>query len=195
MSDAFQSQLYALAEQVKRGVGKPPNTQIKATINNRDLTIDYTREQFNSLVEPLLARLTAPIVKALKDAKLTPDELDNILYAGRATGMPAFTRHISRMLRTFPNTDKNPDKNPDYTVAMGAAMQAGLIAKDNALLDVVLTDVMPLSLGTSVATGAGNSRLQHWAAWPVDTTTPTTIEQQPSVPLTLKIKSWFSKST
>lgn len=153
LGDSFRSPLYALAEKIKQGVSKQPDVRIDATINNRELTVEYTREQFNTLVEPLLARLTVPVVKAMKDAKLTPEELDNVLYVGGATRMPAFTRHISRMFRTFPNTDKNPD----HIVAIGAATQAALIARDDALVDVVLTDVMPFSLGTAVVTSEGHN--------------------------------------
>ena len=108
LGDSFRSPLYELAEQVKKGVSKQPDTTIETTINNQALKIEYSREQFNTLVEPLLARLTIPIVKALKDAKLTPEQLDNVLFVGGATRMPAFTRHISRLFKTFPNTDKNP---------------------------------------------------------------------------------------
>ncbi len=154
LGDSFRSPLYSLAEQLKQQVGKKPDVSIKTTIDNRDLTIEYSREQFGALAEPLLNRLTIPIVKALKDAKLTPEALDNVLFVGGATRMPAFRRHISKLFKAFPNTDKNPD----HVVALGAAMQAALIARDSALEDVVLTDVMPFSLGTGVISHENQNR-------------------------------------
>jgi molecular chaperone HscC len=154
LGDSFRSPLYNLAERLKQQIGSRPDVTVNTTIDNRELTIEYSREQFNTLVEPLLNRLTIPIVKALKDAKLTPESLDNVLFVGGATRMPAFRKHISRLFKTFPNSDKNPD----HVVAMGAAMQAALIARDSALDDVVLTDVMPFSLGTGVISHENQQR-------------------------------------
>jgi len=147
LNTSSRSALYSLSEQIKKGVSSQPDVQIDTSIDNRDIKIEFSREKFNAVVEPLLTRLTVPIVKALKDAKLTPEELDNVLFVGGATRMPAFVQHVSRLFKRFPNTDKNPD----HIVACGAAMQAALIARDVEFSDVVLTDVMPFSLGTSVA--------------------------------------------
>jgi len=158
LSESSSAAAYALAEQVKRAVGRQPDVHLNTSIDNRELTIDFSREQFYALVEPLLTRLTLPIVKALKDAKVSPEDLDNVLFVGGATRMPAFTHHISRLFKIFPKTDNNPD----YIVAQGAAMQAALLARDNAFSDVVLTDVMPFSLGTAVVS-AENHNNKHFS--------------------------------
>jgi molecular chaperone HscC len=95
----------------------------------------------------LLERLREPVKRALRDGALRIDALSEIVLVGGATRMPVVRRAVTRMFGRFPSTEINPDE----AVAVGAAVLAGLKARDVALKEVVLTDVCPYSLG--VATG------------------------------------------
>lgn len=153
LENAPLSTVYALAEQIKKTLSTHSNASLSITVDEQDHNIDYSRKEFKTLVEPMLAALTVPIVKAMKDAKMAPEDLDQILFVGGATRMQVFTQHISRMF----GTTSNVQKDPDHIVAIGAAMQAALIARDAAFNDIVLTDVMSFSLGTSAVSDINNN--------------------------------------
>lgn len=139
--------LLDIAEIIKTRLSERPEITFETTLESRQVLIQYTREEFDILVLPLLTRLSTPIAKALGDASISPQDLDDIIFVGGATRMPAFSRFISKMFKRFPRTEHNPD----HVVALGAATQAALSGRDAALVDVVLTDVMPYSLGTSIS--------------------------------------------
>jgi molecular chaperone HscC len=105
------------------------------------------REDLEQAAEPLLRRLRAPIERALRDARLDPEKIDNLVLAGGATRMPAFRRLVARLFQRLPITPINPDE----VVALGAAVQAGLKMRDAALDDLVMTDVSPFTLGVETA--------------------------------------------
>ncbi len=107
----------------------------------KHLQIKLSRAKFEQLSEDLITRLKAPFTAALKDANLGKSDIDEIVLVGGATRMPM----VQELVRTL--TDKEPHKgvNPDEVVAIGAAIQAGVLAGD--VKDVLLLDVTPLSLG------------------------------------------------
>jgi molecular chaperone HscC len=86
-------------------------------------------------------------VQVLQDAQFDPRDLDHVILVGGATRMALVRQLATRMFGRFPRNELNPDE----VVALGAGVQAGLIAEDRALDDIVLTDVMPYSLGVAVA--------------------------------------------
>ncbi|HET7866402.1 MAG TPA: Hsp70 family protein, partial [Burkholderiaceae bacterium] len=96
---------------------------------------------------PLLKRLRAPVERAMRDARLRAADLDSVVLAGGATRMPSVRRLAATMFGRFPETGINPDE----VVALGAAVQAGLKARDAALNEVVMTDVAPYSLGVEIS--------------------------------------------
>ena len=104
-------------------------------------------QQFEAAAQPLLERLRTPVLRALRDADIAPDSLAEIILIGGSTRMPVVRRTVARMFARFPNSTINPDE----AVALGAAVQAGLKARDAALREVVLTDVCPYSLGVDIA--------------------------------------------
>src|SRR6202041_3178617 len=85
-------------------------------------------------------------VRALRDSNVDLDQLKEVVLVGGATRMPIVRRAVTRMFGRFPATDLNPDE----AVALGAAVQAGLKARDAALKEVVMTDVCPYTLGVGV---------------------------------------------
>lgn len=138
--------VYAQMEWVKRQLSSVDIVQVAPFLAKQTATIALSREDFVKLAEPLLQRIQRPVETALRDAKLTPSELDEIILVGGATRMPFFRSMIAKMFRRLPACNLDPD----LVVAMGAAIQAGLKARDAALEDWVLTDVCPYSLGVGV---------------------------------------------
>lgn len=93
--------------------------------------------------QPLIARLQQPVMQALHDARFALHDLDHVLLVGGATRMPLVRQAVARLFGRFPRHDLHPDK----AVALGAGVQAGMVMQDAAVEDIILTDVMPFSLG------------------------------------------------
>lgn len=109
--------------------------------------IALTRKGFEEMTSDLLKRLVEPTMQALSDAALGYDEIDKVILVGGATRMPAVQELAMKLTGKKPYTDINPDE----AVALGAALQAGILAGE--MRDVVLVDVTPLSLGIETQGG------------------------------------------
>ena len=105
------------------------------------MELNLTRAKFNELTSDLIDRCEAPVKTALKDAKMGSNEIHQVLLVGGSTRIPAVQEMVKRLL----NKEPNKSVNPDEVVAMGAAIQGGVLAGD--VKDVLLLDVTPLSLG------------------------------------------------
>ena len=119
------------------------------------LRLTITRDEAHRLWQPILQRMHPPIRRALRDAGVAPDEIDEVVLVGGATRMPAVAELAQALfgrpaLRTI---------SPDEAVAQGAAVQVALKAGDEQLDDVVATDVAPFSLGVSTVESQGRRRL------------------------------------
>lgn len=129
------------------------------------LEINLTRAKFDELTASLVERTLGPTRQALKDAGMTPADLHRIVLVGGSTRIPAVQDAIKKL------TGKDPHKgvNPDEVVALGAAVQAGVLTGD--VKDVVLLDVTPLSLGIETAGGVFTKMIER------NTTIPTSKSQ------------------
>lgn len=107
----------------------------------KHLELTLTRAKFESLTNDLLERTKGPLQTAVQDAKLTPAQIDKIILVGGSTRMP----QVQNFLREYFGKEPQKDINPDECVAIGAAIQGGVLAGD--VKDVLLLDVTPLSLG------------------------------------------------
>jgi molecular chaperone HscC len=103
------------------------------------------RSAFEHASAALLRRLRAPVERTIADALLKPDELDSVVLVGGATRMPMVRSLVARLFGRLPLVHVDPDQ----TVALGAAIQAGLKAREEALEDVIMTDVCPYTLGVA----------------------------------------------
>ncbi|MBB1602280.1 Hsp70 family protein [Variovorax sp. UMC13] len=139
----FMQQLVARAEVAKRALSDHESATLALHWQEREHTLVLTQERFRAISEPLLARLRAPVERALRDASIRAGEIDNVVLAGGATRSPIVRQMVTRMFGRFPAMDINPDE----VVALGAAVMAGLKARDAALKEVVMTDVCPYTLG------------------------------------------------
>jgi molecular chaperone DnaK len=108
-----------------------------------------TRAQFESLIADLLERVRKPVLQALEDAKLSPSKIDEVILVGGSTRVPAVKLLVEKLMGKTPNETVNPDE----AVALGAAVQAGILSGDTSVGDIVLVDVTPLTLGVEVKGG------------------------------------------
>lgn len=150
---ALRPALLALAERAKHGLSNAASVEVQATIQGFTIAQTLTRDAFDAITAPLMARISAPLDRALKDANITPEKIGKVVLVGGATRMPAVRSYAGRKLRQFPVMGLDPD----HVVALGAAVQAALVARDAALDDVVMTDVSAFTLGVESAHQAGQS--------------------------------------
>jgi len=139
------------SEQAKIQLGSTGTVTMKVQWKDKLLEIAITNEQFEKSVEGLLEKISDPIKRALRDSKLRASDLDEIVLVGGATRMSVVRSMVTRLFKRFPATDIDPDK----VVVVGAAIQAGLKSRDEALKDIVMTDVCPYTLGTDTCRGEG----------------------------------------
>ena len=144
-----QGPLYAAAERAKQALNSG-DADMQLTVGGETLNWHITGADWEQRCAPLLERCRAPIEQTLRDAGVRAASLDDIILVGGATRMGILRKAMARLFGRFPTTGLNPDE----TIAIGAAIQAGLVAQDQALEEVVMTDVAPYSLGveTSIQT-------------------------------------------
>lgn len=150
------------ARKVKHGLTDAREVEIDNPLGDEPAAFVITRERFDELVQPLLARTGTACKRALRDAETKPEELDGIILVGGSTRVPAVRAFVERTFGKEPLADIDPDE----VVALGAAVQANLLAGQGSSDDVLLLDVIPLSLGIEVGGGVVDRVL------PRNTTTP-----------------------
>lgn len=151
---SLREQIRSAAEVAKRQLSERSQVEMSVNVRGEALTMAFDEASFEKLCQPLLDRLRTPIETALRDANIRAAELDAVVMVGGSTKMPVVQRMASRLFGRLPLRTINPDE----VVGMGAAVQAGLIARDASLEEVVMTDVCPYTLGTGVSRQVGVDR-------------------------------------
>ncbi|MBP6003903.1 MAG: molecular chaperone DnaK [Pyrinomonadaceae bacterium] len=155
------------AEKAKVELSSAMETEINLPFITADasgpkhLVMKLTRSKFEQLVEPILKRLMPPVEQAIKDAGLTPKDIEEIVLVGGSTRIPK----VQEMVKDFFGKEPNKSVNPDEVVALGAAVQAGVLGGEKT--DILLLDVTPLSLGIETLGGVSTPMIQK------NTTIPT----------------------
>ncbi len=159
------------AEKAKKELSSATEVEINLPYITADengpkhLELTLTRAKLEELVEPLLAKLDGPVERALKDANLQPSDIAEVVMVGGMTRMPAVVERVKK----FFGKDPMQGVNPDEVVAVGAAIQGGVLAGD--VKDVLLLDVTPLTLGIETMGGVRTPLIDR------NTTIPTSKSQ------------------
>ena len=179
------SRIREAAEKAKIELSGTPSTQINLPfITMRDgqpehLDMPLTRSKFEKLTSSLVERTMSPTRQAMKDASIKKGDVDKVLLVGGSTRIPAVQQEIEK------EVGKAPFKgiNPDEAVAMGAALQAGIIVGDEGVTDVLLLDVTPLTLGIETLGGVTTTMIERNTTIPSrrSDTFSTAADNQPAV--------------
>ncbi len=159
------------AEQVKKELSSAKQAAVNLPFITADksgpkhLNMNISRTDFEKLIDKLVERTKAPCLKALQDAGLNPSEIDEVLLVGGSTRIPK----VQSLVKEIFNKEPNKGVNPDEVVALGAAIQGGVLGGD--VKDVVLLDVTPLSLGIETLGGVMTKLIES------NTTIPTKKSQ------------------
>ncbi len=145
--DALRERLRAAAEKARRTLTNAASATMDIVWRDKAYSHEVTTESFEAAAATLIERLRDPVLRSLRDSQINAASLSEIVLVGGATRMPVVRKAVTRMFGRFPSQAVHPDE----AVALGAAVQAGLKARDAALKEVAVTDVCPFSLG--VATG------------------------------------------
>ncbi len=169
-----QALLLQAAERTKRALSEAQEAEFAVTVASERLATRVTAAEFEAQTEGLIRRLRDPVVRALRDSQIDAASLSEVVLVGGATRMPVVRKAITRLFGRFPNSSVHPD----HAVALGAAIQSGLIARDGGLEEIRITDVCPFTLGIETAERSPRGMIQQGLFSPIiDRNTPVPVSR------------------
>jgi molecular chaperone DnaK len=160
--------LQEACEKAKKELSSAQSTDINLPFITADasgpkhLQVTITRAQFEQMCDGLIERCRGPVVQALKDAKLDPKDIDEVVLVGGSTRIPK----VQELVKKLFNKEPHKGVNPDEVVALGAAIQGGVLGGD--VQEVLLLDVTPLSLGIETEGGIFTKLVERNTTIPTD---------------------------
>lgn len=145
------NEVFKAAEVCKCAFSESNETVMRCVIDGQTYEMRLTLAEYEKACAPLLEKLRRPIERSIKDAGVTLGDIDQIVLVGGATRLPVIRRFVVRLFNRFPGALMDPDT----AVALGAALQCGMKARDREIREVVLTDVCPYTLGTEIVASNG----------------------------------------
>ncbi|MBA4046089.1 MAG: molecular chaperone HscC [Erythrobacter sp.] len=171
-ADRRRALLTLAAERTRRALSNAEAADFSVVADGIPLTARVTTEAFEEAAAGLVKRLRDPVIRALRDCHIDVKSLSDIVLVGGATRMPVVRKALTRMFGRFPNATVHPD----HAVALGAAIQAGLLSGGEGLEEIRITDVAPFTLGVDTATRDSHGRFHDGIFAPI-------IERNTPVPV------------
>jgi molecular chaperone HscC len=153
-ADRRRALLTLAAERTRRALTTSEEADFAVVADDTALTARVSADGFEEAASGLLKRLRDPVIRALRDSHIDVKGLSDIVLVGGATRMPVVRKALTRMFGRFPNSTVHPD----HAVALGAAIQAGLLSGGDGLEEIRITDVAPFTLGVNTATRDAHGR-------------------------------------
>lgn len=155
--------LHKEAETAKRDFSERDEVCIAFPYNNENKELHISLKDYQTLCEPLLEKIRKPVQRSLADAHIKLSDIDEVVLVGGATKLSTVHNFIVKLFRKFPDTSINPDE----AVALGAAVQAAMKERNEAVKEVILTDVCSFTLGTEVSVERANGTYEAGHFMPI----------------------------
>lgn len=150
-----RARLLRAAERIKCGLTNEDRASETILLKGAERDWALNRDRFEESAERLINRLRAPVMRVISDTSSRAEDIDEIILVGGAARMPLMRAVVTRLFHRFPRTHARPD----HLIGLGAAVQAGLVERDAALDDIVMTDVCPHTLGTGSLDSVSGQRV------------------------------------